>query len=143
MDSEVFNDFRMIARRLLGDTDGNTALAQWLDWKDRKGKAAPMCTTAAFDFAKEHSAVRFWKMEGNAVPELQRLALIVLPQPISVGAVERVWSTYGWIQSKLRNRLVTARKGAEACDGSLPFAHAAHAKGGQMGGGPPGVARGG
>ena len=47
MDSEVFNDFRMIARRLLGDTDGNTALAQWLDWKDRKGKAAPMCTHSA------------------------------------------------------------------------------------------------
>ena len=36
-----------------------------------------------------------------------------------------------------------AREGAEARDGSLPFAHAAHAKGGQMGGGPPGVARGG
>ena len=36
-----------------------------------------------------------------------------------------------------------AREGAEAHDGSLPFAHAAHAKGGQMGGGPPGVARGG
>ena len=68
-----------------------------------------MCTQAAFDFAKEHSAVRFWQMEGNAVPELQRLALIVLPQPISVGAVERVWSTYGWIQSKLRNRLLPAK----------------------------------
>ena len=66
-------------------------------------------TQAAFDFAKEHSAVRFWQMEGNVVPELQRLALIVLPQPISVGAVERVWSTYGWIQSKLRNRLLPAK----------------------------------
>ena len=36
-----------------------------------------------------------------------------------------------------------AREGAEARDGSLSFAHAVHAKGGQMGGGPPGVARGG
>ena len=45
----------------------------------------------------------------RVVPELQRLALIVLPQPISVGAVERVWSTYGWIQTKLRNRLLPAK----------------------------------
>ena len=34
-------------------------------------------------------------------------------------------------------------RGTQARDGSLSFAHAAHAKGGQMGGGPPGVARGG
>ena len=43
----------------------------------------------------------------------------------------------------LRYQPPAAREGAEARDGSLSFAHAAHAKGGQMGGGPPGVARGG
>ena len=59
----------------------------------------------------------------------------------AVEAVERVWSTYGWIQSKLRNRLLPAKARKLDGDGSLSFAHAA--KGGQMGGGPPGVARGG
>ena len=39
-------------------------------------------------------------------------ALKVLSQLVGVGGVERVWSTFGWIQSKLRNRLLpeNARK---------------------------------
>ena len=44
--------------------------------------------------------------------ELQNNVLKVLSQPIGCGGVERVWSTFGWIQSKLRNRLLpeNARK---------------------------------
>jgi hypothetical protein len=81
-------------------------------------------------------------MEGNVVPELQRLALIVLPQPISVGAV-RAGMVYLRVDPIKTAQPPAARKGAEARDGSLPLAHDAHAEGWQMGGGPSGVARGG
>ena len=33
----------------------------------------------------------------------------MLSQPIAVGICERVWSSYGWIQSKLRGKLLPKR----------------------------------
>ena len=42
-----------------------------------------------------------WPAQGAEVPELQSVALKVLSQPVSIGGVERVWSTFGWIQNKL------------------------------------------
>ena len=40
--------------------------------------------------------------------KLQSVALKVLSQPISVGGVERVWSIFGWIQNKLRSKMLPA-----------------------------------
>ena len=54
------------------------------------------------------NAVHWWLAWGAEVPELQSIALKVLSQPVSISGVEHVWSTFGWIQSKLRNKLLPA-----------------------------------
>ena len=48
--------------------------------------------------------------------KLQSVALKVLSQPISVGGVERVWSIFGWIQNKLRSKMLPAT--AKTSDGA-------------------------
>jgi hypothetical protein len=63
------------------------------------------------------AAHAWWGLYGGGCPELQRVAVRVLSQVISSSASERNWSTYGFIHSKLRNRLTLAR--AE----QLVFAH--------------------
>jgi hypothetical protein len=51
----------------------------------------------------------FWRIHGHAAPVLRKVALMVLSQPVSSSAAERNWSSYGFIHSKLRNRLTPAR----------------------------------
>ena len=93
------DEFQVVAERILGVEPATKALSQWTTYINKE------CTFAnanTFEKAKAMPGATFWQMHGSTLPDLQRLAMIVLSQPVSVGRVERVWSTYGWIQSKLR-----------------------------------------
>ena len=100
------DEFQVVAERILGAEPATKALSQWTTYINKE------CTFAnanTFEKAKAVPGATFWQMHGSTLPDLQRLAMIVLSQPVSVGGVERVWSTYGWIQSKLRSRLLPNR----------------------------------
>ena len=47
----------------------------------------------------------FWNQQKNALPKLSSLALLILSIPLSIGAVQRVFSFAGHATSGRRNRL--------------------------------------
>jgi hypothetical protein len=49
--------------------------------------------------------VKWWFSYGAQAPNLATVSMRVLSQPISSSTVERLWSTYGYIQSAKRNKL--------------------------------------
>ncbi|MCO5574173.1 hypothetical protein L7F22_027955 [Adiantum nelumboides] len=49
--------------------------------------------------------VTWWEDYGADVPQLQSLAIKILSHVCSLSAIERLWSTFGHIHSKKRNRL--------------------------------------
>jgi hAT family C-terminal dimerisation region len=51
----------------------------------------------------------FWREWGSACPKLSKLAIRVLSQVASASACERNWSTYDFIHSKKRNKLLPKR----------------------------------
>ena len=51
------------------------------------------------------SPITWWKVFGALTPELSDLAIRILSIPCSSAAIERIWSTYGFLHSKVRNRL--------------------------------------
>ena len=66
----------------------------------RKGSAVLACNLSAHGW---------WLQCGTGAPELQKVALKVLSQPSSSSGCERNWSTFGFIHSASRNRLLPAR----------------------------------
>ena len=72
-------------------------------WTTYINKKSTFANANTFEKAKAMPGATFWQMHGSTLPDLHRLAMIVLSQPVSV------WSTYGWIQSKLRSRLLPNR----------------------------------
>jgi hypothetical protein len=54
-------------------------------------------------------AGEWWQINCVETPELQKVAVRVLSAPVSAGAGERIWSTYGRVLSDLRNRLTSDR----------------------------------
>ena len=54
-------------------------------------------------------ASEWWFMYGNHTPTLRNLAIKVLSQTASSSACERNWSTFSFIHTKHRNRLVYPR----------------------------------
>jgi hypothetical protein len=59
--------------------------------------------------AKTMPAYKWWMQFGGSAPELQHLAIRVLGQVSSACSCERNWSTYDFMHSKKRNRLLPDR----------------------------------
>jgi hypothetical protein len=55
------------------------------------------------------SSLEWWNMHGGTAPQLQRLATRVLSQVMNTSSTERCWSTYSFIHSVKRNRLIVSR----------------------------------
>eukprot|EP00965_Chrysotila_dentata_P189854 6173553-Pleurochrysis_carterae.AAC.1 len=55
--------------------------------------------------AKTMAPATWWTISGKHLPNICRIAQILLSQPASASAAERNWSIYGTIKSKVRNRL--------------------------------------
>jgi hypothetical protein len=51
----------------------------------------------------------WWRMCGGGSRELIKVAVDALSAPAAAGAGERIWSTYGFIVSRLRNKLFALR----------------------------------
>ena len=96
---------RATCRKLLSPEKAAKAMSQLMLFLR---KEVAFAQEEAWEEAKHMPAVHWWVAWGAEVPELQSIALKVLSQPVSVGGVERVWSTFGWIQSKLRNKMLPA-----------------------------------
>jgi hypothetical protein len=79
---------------------------QYASYRNRTGIFASQTVKTA---AKQMRAGEWWDLFGNACPELQTVALRSLSAPISAGAGERNWSTYGFIVDKRRNKLASVR----------------------------------
>ena len=103
--AEVMTGMRATCKKLLSSEKAALAMAQLMNFLRRESSFA---TAEAWEEAKGVPSVNWWLAWGAAVPELQLVALKVLSQPISVGGVERVWSIFGWIQNKLRSKMLPA-----------------------------------
>jgi hypothetical protein len=99
--SEIMDEFQVVAERILGVEQDTKALSQWISYINTE------CTFAnanTFEQAKAMPGATFWQMHGSTLPDLQRLAMIVLSQPVSVGGVERVWSTNECFTGRKKNK---------------------------------------
>jgi hypothetical protein len=68
------DEFQVVAERILGVEQATKALSQW---------------TTYTSFANAKTFEKAKAMHGSTLPDLQRLAMIGLSQPVSVGGVER------------------------------------------------------
>ena len=59
--------------------------------------------------ATEQPAWKWWLLNGGSTPMLRRLAIQVLAQCASNSSLERNWSTYKYVHSTCRNRLLSSR----------------------------------
>ena len=107
---DTMSEAATIIRRLISNPDNYAKAVSQLTQFRRAGSGT--INAEAWEAAKKMPAYDWWFVFMSQWPELQAIALKVLSQPIGCGGVERVWSTFGWIQSKLRNRLLpeNARK---------------------------------
>ncbi|KAL6509715.1 hypothetical protein OROGR_023025 [Orobanche gracilis] len=51
----------------------------------------------------------WWLIHGASVPNIQKIALKLLGQPCSSSCCERNWSTYSFIHSMRRNKILPTR----------------------------------
>ena len=71
-----------------------------------KGSDLPhMSSTAAWTNLHSSCALEWWSSWGTEVPELQKLAMRLVPLLIGSGPAERTWKDVGNILTKNRNRL--------------------------------------
>ena len=56
--------------------------------------------------AKNMPAHRWWLAFGSHIPKIQKVAVCVLSHVCSASACERNWSTFDFIHTKKRNRLL-------------------------------------
>jgi hypothetical protein len=82
------------------------AMDQHANFRLEQGVWARSLVQAA---AKTMPAYKWWIQFGGCAPELQHVAIRVLGQVSSACSCERNWSTYDFIHSKKRNRLLPDR----------------------------------
>jgi hypothetical protein len=102
----VTADFMLMAERILGPANALLALQQLPEFTFSMGLLG--CQNA-LESAPNMAPHLWWGMFGVGQPQLQKLAIKLCAQPASATACERNWSTFGWIHSKLRNKLAPAR----------------------------------
>ena len=101
-----------LARRVCGITDDDqwnrmhANLVQQLSKFQRKGTGLPhMSSPAAWTNLHSANALEWWVSWGQEVPQLQQLAIKLVPLLIGSGPSERTWKDVDAILTKKRNRL--------------------------------------
>ena len=101
-----------LARRVLRITDEqewNTMhgrmVAQLAKFQDRGTGLTHMASPAAWTNLFSKCALQWWCEWGAEVPELQKLAMKIVPLMIGSGPAERTWKDVGQILTKNRNKL--------------------------------------
>ena len=103
---QVMIGFEKMCGKLLNREDSATASRQFPKFRLSDGLFG---TDNSKTNAKKIIAWRWWMQYGSDVPELQKVAVKVLAQCSSACSCERNWSSYSFIHSKARNRLLPAR----------------------------------
>ena len=85
-------------------------VAQLAQFHDKGAGLVHMASPSAWVNLNSQCALQWWLQWGVEVPELQRLALKLVPLMIGSGPAERTWKDVGNVLTKNRNRL-----GIERC----------------------------
>ena len=80
----------------------SVANAQLATYRGKKGIFGRPWVMAS---AKDMPAYQWWDSNGASVPELQKVACIVLAQPASASICERINSEFAFVKDRRRNRL--------------------------------------
>lgn len=98
-----FQGLLTMIRRLVPEQDRPAVRGQYANYKARSGSFG---LPEALEDAPNMPAHLWWDMYGNSAAELKRFAMKILSQVSSSSACERNWSTYDFIHSRRRNRLL-------------------------------------
>ena len=98
---EAYEEFLSMCDLVHGEGSNASALCikQYAAYKNKQGMFARKSVLMASTIMR---AGEWWLSNGSGVPELQKVAVRVLSAPVSAGAGERVWSTFGLVLSDLR-----------------------------------------
>jgi len=101
-----------LARKVLRVTDDATwgvlhgkMVEQLAKFQDKGDGLPHMSSAAAWTNLHSKCALAWWQQWGVEVPDLQRLAIKIVPLIIGSGPAERTWKDIGNILTKNRNRL--------------------------------------
>ena len=103
---QVMDGLNDVLYAWLSPEDYVKATEQHKDYREGVGVWA---RKGAAELAKSLSAHSGWMQCGNSAPELQKVSFKVLGKPSSFSSCERIWSTYKFIHSPLRNLLKPVR----------------------------------
>lgn len=107
LDEEVLDDFYYVVGRFYEDpNDQASAVSELTKYKLKEGRFA---TEFVQKLAKEQPAWKWWLLNGGSAPTLRQMAIRILAQCASNSSSERNWSTYKYVHSTIRNRLLSAR----------------------------------
>ena len=81
-------------------------LNQYSTYANKEGLFA---NNHVWEMAKGQSSWKWWQKWKGPFPELAKVAMRVFSQVTGAGAGERNWSTYGFVVSTLRSRLLPDR----------------------------------
>jgi hypothetical protein len=82
-----------------------TMVSQLTKFQAKGGNLPHMSSAAAWQNLHSACALEWWSSWGQEVPELQKLALKLVPLLIGSGPAERTWKDVGNVLTKNRNRL--------------------------------------
>ncbi|KAH7438979.1 hypothetical protein KP509_04G039900 [Ceratopteris richardii] len=107
-DPEVANGWRIILERFVPDSATRRLIRDQLS-KYRTGKDASYACADAQEDRLRVGATLWWDDFGFDGPNLQQLAIRILSQACTTSCLEQLWSVYGHVSSKKRNRLGVQR----------------------------------
>ena len=107
VDDEVLDDFYYVVGRFYESSDDQaSAVTELTKYKLKEGRFA---TEFVQKLAKEQPAWKWWLLNGGSAPTLKQMAIRILSQCAAKSSSERNWSTYKYVHSTVRNRLLSAR----------------------------------
>ncbi|XP_044476201.1 uncharacterized protein LOC123203823 [Mangifera indica] len=106
MDGEVSIERNKCFRRIFSEDERFKALDEYANFSLKSG---PFEDSDSIGARFNTEPMKWWACFGSNAPLLQKLAFRVLGQPSSSSCCERNWSTYSFIHSIRRNKLIPKR----------------------------------
>jgi hypothetical protein len=102
--TNLMTDLRIALERMCDTNTAAIALQQAEFFRQKHGDfAGELAVRLAVD--RGTSLASWWSMFGSQTPTLQRIAMKLLSQCASSSGCERNWSSFGFIHTKLHNKL--------------------------------------
>ena len=108
LDDEVLDDFYYVVVRFYESSDDQASpVTELTKYKLKEGHFA---TEFVQKLAKEQPAWKWWLLlNGGSASTLRQMAIRILAQCASNSSSKRNWSTYKYVHSTIKNRLLSAR----------------------------------